>query len=371
MGKALLIMAGLMVGITALVAIITTTRAFSESVSQELDAFGFNIVAYPASANLSLSYGGMTVSGVGVSQFKALRDRDVKKIKSMPEADYLAAVSPKALRAADIGNQKGLVVGIDFAAERSVKKWWKVVGFMPAGGSQVLVGSSAAKMLGVKEGSRLTLGTREFTVSGVLAETGSQDDNVVFADLSTVWRALGRPGEIDLVEMTAKNTEKVEKIVGAASKAVPEATVSSVKQAVQYKQSTMASLGRFGLGVTAFVVAVAGFIVFATMMGSVRDRTSEIGVFRAVGFRKKDVARIIYIEALTLSFAGGVMGALGGFGLAAFLPRAIGMKGVTVRPEPLILIFGVITATAVGLLASALPARRAADMDPAEALKAL
>lgn len=364
-------MAGLAVGVAALVAVVTTTGAFSRSVSKELDSYGFNIVAYPATANLSVSYGGMTVSGTGVSQFKAMKKADVEKIKALPEAKLIGAVSPKALRSADIDGKKALVIGVDFGAERAVKKWWRVGGSMPKAEDQVIVGYTAARLLGLKTGERFVLGDSTAKVSGILEDTGSQDDGVIFADLDTVWRTLGRPSEVDVVEITAKDSKDVDRIVAAVSKAVPDATVSSVKKAVEYKQTTMDTLGRFGIGVTALVIIVSGFVVFATMMGSVRDRTTEIGVFRAVGFRRTHVSQIIRYEAVLLSLAAGVIGSIAGLFLAFGLPKAVGIEGIVVEPDILAMVGGILSAVAVGTVATILPARKAADMDPAEALKTI
>lgn len=370
-GKALLIVAGLAVGVAALVAISSSTRSFNESVSKELDAYGFNIVAYPASANLSLSYGGMNVSGIGVSKFKPLKRSDIDALKAMKESDGVAAVSPKALRPVEIRANKALVVGVDFKAESAVKKWWKVKGRLPNTERELLIGSAAAAKLGAREGEYLDIAGGRYNVTGVLEETGSQDDNVLFMDIESAWRALGRAGEIDIIEISAKSADDIDAVTAEAAKALPNATVSSVKQAVEYKRTAMSSLGRFGLAVTAVAVIVAGFVVFATMMGSVRDRTSEIGVFRAVGYRRRHVSKIIYIEAFALSLTGGILGSGIGSAFSLAMPGLTGIKGGGAKPDPLVFIAGICVSLAVGLAASALPARKAADMDPAEALKAL
>lgn len=371
-GKAILIGAALAVGIGALVSIGSLTIAFNESISKELDEYGFNVVAYPASAELSISYGGMTISGVNASTMKPLTVSDVNKIRSLLSAGPLRAVSPKAIRLAQVRGKKVVVVGLDFKAERAAKKWWKVSnGAEPRSGSEVVVGARAAEALKLREGDSLALGKEKFVISGILDETGSQDDGVMFADLKKVWKAYGRYGEVDVIEMATGDSADVEKTVSAVSKALPNAEVLSVKQAVQYKRSAMRALGRFGLGATGFVMLISGFVVFLTLMGSVKERTSEIGVFRAIGFRGRDISRIFFIESSILSSAGGLVGSAGGSAAAALLPAAIGLDGLAVRLNPLVIGSGVLLSLAVGLLASIVPAKRAAELDPVEALKAL
>jgi putative ABC transport system permease protein len=107
-------------------------------------------------------------------------------------------------------------------------------------------------------------------------------------------------------------------------------------------------------------------------MGSVRERQQEIGIFRAIGFRKKHVMRIVFIEAGIVSIAAGVIGY--GLGVMAASGGLTLISGGHFRwpvPDPVMAANAVAGAVAIGLLAGIYPAIMASRLDPNDALKAL
>lgn len=370
-GKMALIVAGLAIGVSTLVAIITITLAFQKNIDKQLDTYGFNIIVYPASSNLSLSYGGMTVSGVDAYEAKTLTDDDLDKIKRMPSAGKITAISPKLLQLAEINGKRALLIGTDFSRELSIKKWWQIHGKKPSSPNEVIAGSDAVKNLKLQVGDSIQLAGQEFKVSAVLQSTGSQDDSLIFGDLNKIQSIYGRDQELSLIEISAKNSGDIESVVRDLEKSLPNATVSSVKQAVKYKERTVESLAKFGLTVSMIVVLISGLIVFTTMASSVNERKREIGVFRAIGYRQSTVAQIILLEAFILSLVGGLIGYIAGFGLIFMLPVFLKKLALIVNINVLVLVLSIGLSIIVGLLSSLLPARRAANMDPADALKSL
>ena len=118
---------------------------------------------------------------------------------------------------------------------------------------------------------------------------------------------------------------------------------------------------RFSYAMAGVVVFIGSLIVFVTMMGSVNERTVEIGVFRAIGFRKSHIMRIILLEAALVSLLAGMLGFAAGMGGAKLALLWDGwIAGGSVG-----------LALVLGLLASLYPALHASKMDPTEALRAL
>ncbi|MEW5705369.1 MAG: ABC transporter permease [Actinomycetota bacterium] len=371
-GKMALIIIGLAVGIATLVSIITVMLAFQKNIDQQLSTYGFNIVIYPASSNLSLNYGGMSISGVDAYEVKSLSMDDLEKIRSLQMESKIMAISPKLLQPADIKGEQALLIGTDFKQEFSVKKWWRLAsGKKPSSPKEVIVGADAAKKLKLNAGDFVELNGQKFAVSGVLQSAGSQDDNLIFCDLKQVQSLYGRGKELSLIEVTARDSGDTDLVVKALEKALPQASVSSIKQAVKFKEKAMSSLIRFGLTVSAIVIIISGFVVLTTMSLAVIDRKREIGIFRAIGYRQSTIFKIILIEALILSLIGGIAGYASGFGLIYTVPILFKKVNLVVKPNIFVLALSVGMSVLVGLISSLLPAKKAASMDPADALKSL
>jgi putative ABC transport system permease protein len=128
---------------------------------------------------------------------------------------------------------------------------------------------------------------------------------------------------------------------------------------------------RFAYVVSAIVLLVGSLVVLTTMMASVAERTQEIGILRAVGYRRTQVARIILFEALAVNLAGGVVGALAGFAASRALGPALAQLATPIPFDATLSGLAVLAAVALGAVAGSYPAIRAARMDPALALRQL
>jgi putative ABC transport system permease protein len=108
------------------------------------------------------------------------------------------------------------------------------------------------------------------------------------------------------------------------------------------------------------------------MTASVNERKREIGIFRAIGFRKSHVIRIIFLEALIVGFAAGAAGYGLGLGISHLAgPLMTGVKGAAVQIDPLLAIAALLLSSVTGILSSAYPAVRASRMDPTAALRSI
>jgi putative ABC transport system permease protein len=123
------------------------------------------------------------------------------------------------------------------------------------------------------------------------------------------------------------------------------------------------------VGAIAGISLVVGAIGILTMMWiTVRERTSEIGLARAVGASTQQVASLFLIEAAVVALLGGAAGVAIGFGLGAALRWFV--PGLPVETPLSFVVVALVVSLAVGLLSGVLPARRAARLDPIEALRA-
>lgn len=363
---------GLMVGIATIVTLVTLTRSMSSDIERKMDEFGANILITPLSNGLAMNYGGISLGGVTFDQREILEE-DLAKIKKIKNHKNVSAIAPKVLGGLKIGSHDVLLVGVNFEDELRMKQWWKLFGDAPKKANELLLGSEASKILNVSSGDSVTIKGESFQVAGVLEQTGSQDDSLVFVSLKQAQRLLGKEGKITLAEVAALCSGcPIGDMVTQIAEALPDAKVSAIQQVVEGRLKTLDQFKRFSYAMAAVVVFIGSLIVFVTMMGSVNERTTEIGVFRAIGFRKSHIMRIILLEAALVSLLAGFLGYAAGMGGARLaLPFMAESKTALVVWDTTVAFGSIGLALVLGLLASLYPALHASRMDPTEALRAL
>ncbi|HHY35835.1 MAG TPA: ABC transporter permease [Firmicutes bacterium] len=367
--KASLVVMGLALGVATAVALIAANQAMHYEIGTKLDEYGANIVVVPKTQQFSLSYGGITVPGVTVGTPEFSEDI-LAKINSIEQKDSLNVIAPKLVGVAKVQDQPVLLVGVRFDAELKMKKWWSLQGKRPSSPMEIILGSEVAWRLGKHPGEQLDLEGTRMDVAAVLAPTGGQEDYLIFADLARVQSMLGKPGRLTFVEVSAYcNTCPIEEIVSQISASAPEAKVTALKQSVQARADMVRRFNAFAVAVSAIVLLAGGMAVFTTMLSSVNERTREIGIFRAIGYRRFHIFYIMLSEAAFLSFISGVLGYLSGLVLARIVTARVVESSIQAPWDPALIGIALGLATAVGMIAGAYPAWRASRIDPAEALR--
>ncbi len=370
-GKAAFILAGLIIGVATVVAVISFADTMTNDINHKLEKYGANILIVPQTDNLPLTYGGMTLGGFSFEMEPILQSQ-LSRIKTIRNAANIAAVGPITLGTIKTNGQAALLAGVDFGALGILKPWWKINGRVPAG-DELLAGMDAAGLLGLKRNQELVLNGRTLRISGILAPTGSQDDQLLFSTLPTAQSILNKPHQISMVEVAALcNACPIEDMVTQIAEKLPAAKVMAIQQVVKGRMETLVQFRKFSYGLSVVVVLIGGLVVLVTLMGSVKERTGEIGIFRAVGFRQKHIMRIIFMETGLISSIAGVAGYLLGIGgVWAGLNLFGHSHPAAVAMNPVLAAGAIALALVVGLLSSAYPAVTAARMDPNQALKTI
>ena len=369
--KAGFVLAGLLIAVSTAVALLGLIEAMNRDIQKKLEEYGANILILPKTENLSLTYGGLSLGGVSF-EMQEIRQADLVRVQAIKNAANVAAMGPMVLGALEVKERKVLLAGVDFQATKILKPWWKIGGAVPTDFG-VLLGSEASRILALETGDHFKVNGSELQVSGILEPTGSQDDQLVFVRLDTAQSLLHKEGRVSMVEVAALcNACPIEDMVSQISRALPDTKVMAIQQVVQTRMETLDYFRKFSYGVTAVLVLVGSLVVLVTMMGSVRERTSEIGIFRAMGFRRSHVIKIVLLEAGIISAMAGILGYLVGFGSTKFaLPFFTGSNDIGVMFDPILAAGAFAVAVIMGLAASVYPALLAAQIDPTDALRAL
>lgn len=363
------VLAAVVLGIGTVVALVSLTRAMERELGDELDRFGANIVITPKSRMLDVAYGGLDLGGVTVDRTE-LSIEDADRIRTIHNSRNISAVAPKLVGTIRVGGVNVVLIGTRFMEERKVKSWWQLAGSWPSRPDEVILGAEAAQALGATIGTPIMIGDRSFTVAGTIAATGSIDDQAVFADLGLAQQLLGRAGGVTMIEVSALCRGcPIEDIVAQIGGVIPHARVSPVRQAVAAREQTVQQFTRFSFALSGLLLLVGTLVVMTTMMSSILERTQEIGILRAVGFRRGHVAAVVLLETMLVTIAGGAIGwVAGSLGARTFGP-ALAQLSSPVPFSPQLAGLAILFAAAVGVSGGAYPAWRASQMDPAQALR--
>jgi putative ABC transport system permease protein len=396
-GKAAFLVVGIAIGIGTAVALLSLSGSIKEEIGSQLDRFGANIVVVPQSNSLSLDYGGISVSSVSFD-VKQLRNEDAASVLDIPYRNRISNVSPKLLGAVGIDGREVLLAGVDFNSELILKRWWHIAGSKPVGERDLLVGYEAARVLSLIElapsvdpkhiahlGSHdasenhfqfkivrdhLTIADQDHQVAGVISQTGGPEDGMIFGSLAHVQTLLNKPDQLSLIEVSALCKDcPIGDIVSQISDRLPYAKVSAIQQSVRARSETVERLTRFSAAVAAVVLAIGALMIFTTMMGSVVERTKEIGVLRAIGFRRSHIIKGLMIEVSLISLFGGLLGWAAGL-LAGWIALPYFAENqIAFEFRPVLALVAIGAGLIIGTISSLYPIVWASRLDPSEAVR--
>lgn len=376
-----LTMLGIMIGIASVILLTSIGEGTRRFVMAELLQFGTDVIfiragkittSGPPTAILS------TVHQITIEDAEALR-RVYGVIRTVP-----ISVGNARVEAGPRGRSV-LIVGTTADAPPAWKVDIGIGRFLPPtdprrGGPITVLGPrTKQELFGARNpiGEHVRIGGQRFLVIGVMAPKGVilglDLDDRAYIPVSTALEMFNRD---DLTEIHVQFATSAG--VDAVSRGVTR--VLSARHGEEdftlISQTDMLGLldrvlGVVSAGVTAIggISLVVGAIGILTMMWiSVTERTSEIGVARALGATPEQVQRLFLVEAAILSLAGGALGVAAGMGVARALQLVV--PGLPVQTRPGYIAGAIAMSLGVGLISGVLPARRAAALDPVEALRA-
>jgi putative ABC transport system permease protein len=259
----------------------------------------------------------------------------------------------------------------------------------------VMLTEEYAQAVGKTVGDSIHLGPRDvFKIVGLVDLSGAARiaEAEAFIPLQTA-QAMYNQGEVvDTIFVALKTTRSIPLVTDVVKEWIgPEASVTT-SQNVDAATSAVANLTRRSmLGVSAFVLLFALLLIVRNALSAVAERLSEVGLMRAIGWRRLDVSRLFVAEELFGGLIGGVLGCLGGWGLAYLYSSAADLElpsalssfppcsitepplalPLATMPSPPIFLIGFLAALLIGSIAGLAASHRAGRLDPADALRRL
>lgn len=256
----------------------------------------------------------------------------------------------------------------------------KIQGRCPQAEDEALVGANIAKKLNKKIGGKIEVKGSRFTVVGIFESKSMFEDGSVIIPLEKLQKIKKVPGKVTLFNLAVKkggfegarpvsDESQIQRIRSLIAQMLPDTEVKSVEDIVS-ADNTMSSFLNFAWAVStiAFIAAVLGII--NTMVTSVLEQTSKIGILLAIGWRKLRILYLVLYEAVLLGLLGGVFGLILGYGIMNFLVHSPQLQNIGRVDYNFIFMIKVIAVSLlVGFLSGIYPAIRAISIKPIEALR--
>jgi ABC-type lipoprotein release transport system permease subunit len=253
--------------------------------------------------------------------------------------------------------------------EFGIRRFRIVAGQPLAARRQVIVGRQAAQEMELEVGDTLRLLESNFRVVG-LYETGvPYEDSGFVIGLQEGQALSGKPHQVMIYLIKARDPRQAARIHDELEVAFPDLAVSLASNAAE-SMPDMQRMDQWVRAISVLAVFVGGIGMLNTMLMSVLERTREIGVLRALGWRRRRVLGMVLQEALLLGLVGGAWGILLGVGLAWIASQIPGSAGaIDPHYEVGLFVRALVVALVTGAIGGLYPAWRATRMRPVEALR--
>jgi putative ABC transport system permease protein len=406
----------ILLGTTAVTAMLALATTIGDRIHKELAVYGANIVVYPKADLLDVKVGGVDVKPASGGAY--LKESDLAKLKGIFWGNNITGVSPELpvqLAVARQGDDRlfpakavGYWFDHDFGGVKTgapaLHPWWRLQGAWPTRGGDVVVGANFARQLGLKVGDSFRLqgapgdvgsSSSSANVVGVVT-TGDETDNEILLPLQVAQGFVGANDAVRRVEVSARTKPEdafarvdpdslspqqheiwycrpyANSIAYQIREAIPGAQAEQVRRVEQSEGNVLKRISGLMWLISAAALLAAGFAVSAAMATAILERRGEIGLMRSLGASKGAIAFLFYAETGLLAVFAGSLGYLAGSGLAAWLGARI-FRGDGGAAEsvliPVLLPVVVALALVVAIAGSTPSIRTALRMEPSAILR--
>jgi putative ABC transport system permease protein len=383
--RTMLTMLGMIIGVGAVITMVALGKGAQTTIEEQVKAAGTNMINVMAG---NFSQGGVRM---GQGNATSLTAEDAAALREVPGVQYVAAgVNSRGQIVAGNQNWSTQVQGTDIDLPL-IRSWPTKYGSfftaqdVTAANKVAVLGSVVSDTLFGPDvdptGQVIRIRTQPFRVIGVMSNKGQsamgQDqDDTIFTPYTTVQKKLQGIQHINNITVSASTAdtapvaEAIRLVLRTRHKLVgqdpDDFMVRTLEEMASVRSETARTMGTLLAAIAGVSLLVGGIGIMNIMLVSVTERTREIGLRMAIGARGKDVLLQFLVEAVVLSLFGGMLGIGFGFGLAAAAEKFLQWP-TTIPPNAIGMAFGFAAAT--GVFFGFYPARKAASLDPIEALR--
>ena len=374
--RAALTMLGVIIGVASVVALVSVGRGTTSQITSRLNSLGTNL---------------LTVNATGRNGTATTLTLD--DAKAIAQIGTVAAVAPEvetqAVVAAGRTTTTTSVIGTsaEYAQVRAYDVWqgtFLTDTSLEQSVRLVVLGATVADALGLDAsavGTTVTISGLPFEVIGILQPKGGsgfQDpDNEVLVPIGTIQKYFVGSNQVRTIGVSVGNAADIETTRNAITEllrvrhgitatASDDFSIFDQAQLLDTAASISGTLTLLLAGIASISLLVGGIGIMNIMLVSVRERTREIGIRKAVGARARDILSQFLIEALTLSLLGGLVGIAIGLVVSSLIGRIAGWGFIF---DPTTVALATVFSLIVGVVFGAWPARQAARLDPIAALR--
>ncbi len=364
---------GIVIGVAAIVALISLSLGLQASIEEQFEAFGADRLLIAAQG----------FQGPG-TQSEGITDNDVAVLERMSE---FKTISYGSARPGEVEFKKEVKFPSVFGGENAKELLESTTDladgrYIEKGdNTDVLIGSRVANGLfdnEIRIRNNIRISGKEFRVVGILKPVGNQqDDNTLYLTLDAYREIFGETNQVDFISAQVKPGVDVlslqEKVKREFERQRGDKNIEVVTptQILEQIGNILGIVQIVLVGIAAISLIVGGIGITNSMYTTVLERTREIGIMKSIGATNFDVLSIFLIESGIMGLVGGffgvVLGTLISLGIGKFSTEA-GFK-LLVGVNPGLMLFGLFFAFLVGMISGALPARQAAKLKPVDALR--
>ncbi|MEE8167500.1 MAG: ABC transporter permease [Candidatus Hydrothermarchaeales archaeon] len=376
--RAVLTLLGVIIGITAVVSMVSIGAGMTKAVEEQFEAFGTNKIIISSTAEMGFKGRGLV-------------DADVEDIEEIMGVAFVSPMYSIATGSEFKGDEKiANIWGLD--PDKSERTFSDVGGYQLYRGRWLRSGDRNVIVIGftihddfynkrVELGNNIKIQGEKFRVVGIFQETGDPDhDNTIMVNLDRIRELMGREDSVTAVVARVTDgydvnivRQRIEERLKRRHESA-EFTILTSQQLIETISSALKVIQVVFGGIAGVSLVIGGIGIANTMIMNVLERTREIGIMKATGATNSQVMRIFLFESGVFGFVGGSIGVFFGYVISKMINVAaekyLGPGLLTTAVTPEMVLYALVFSVVVGIVSGLYPAYKAVKLDPVEALRA-